>query len=222
MISRHRPLAAPPRRGTRAPGWGRVSVLVALSLLLAPSLAPAQAPSPEEALLVVLEYLPDRSEVFEGWHLGVDPEWAQGIHDRAAIDADAHRELPARIAEAEELPFYPGEDFGRIICDASPDPEEAPENCRFSHGSRSLLRLIVMSSDEEQGVTTVHAFSHLIHSVAIRYQGEWRVGAPSRQFILEVEHGADGRAEVMVDRGVIMLRNGAAPIDEVRTPPPDR
>jgi len=220
MTRRHPTSMNPAHGGTGAPGWRSATVLVALSLLLAPSIATAQAPSPEEALNVVVEHLRDRSEVFDDWHLGVDPEWAGRIYAGAVIDAARHHELLRGIAEAGGLPFYPGEDFGRVVCAAPSNPERAPENCRFSHGTRSILRIIVLSTDEEGGVTKVHAISGSLRPVAVWLSGEWLVGAPSRVIMLDVEYGPGGRAQVMVDRTVTALRSGAVSIDEIRGAPP--
>jgi len=205
--------------GRRTPVRGIASVLVALSLLLIPNHASAQSPSPEEALDVAVEHLRDRSEVFDDWHLGVDPAWAGWVRSDVVIDAAGHRELLTRIAEAGELPFYPGEDFGRVVCAASPDPELPPENCRFSHGTRSMLKLIVVST-EERGVTQVLAFSRRLLPVATLHRGELRVGSPSRVLILNVEYDRDGLARVNTEETVTARSSGAVAIDEIRGSPP--
>jgi hypothetical protein len=195
-------------------------VLIALSLILMPSITMAQAPSPEEALDAVAEYVRDQTWVVGDWQLGVDAVRAARVHPEAVVDPITHRGILSRVAEARELPFYAGEDFGRVVCDASPDPERPAVDCRFSHGTSSLLMLTVVSSDRERGVTRVHAFSGPLSEPARWYDNELRVGFNTHSIVLEVEYDSSGVARVNPEGAVAILRQGFKTVDEVRGAPP--
>jgi hypothetical protein len=203
--------------GARTPGWGIALVCAILSLLLVPNMASAQAPSPEEALDVVADYVRYKTWVVGEWHLGVDAVRTSQQHPNAVASPSAHRQILSRVAEAKELPFYAGEDFGRVICDASPDPEQAAANCRFAHGTRSMLMLTVVSSDEETGITRVEAFSAVAGDVPHWHDGEVWTGWNTHTITLEVEYATDRSPQLGQGRSFGIFRSGNTPVDEIRS-----
>lgn len=195
-------------------------VLVVPSLLLIPTIAIAQAPAPEEALEAVVEHLRDDPGVIGDWRLGFDSVRAEQHLPDVSIDAATHRGLLARIAERREVPFYGGEDFGRVICDASADPERPADNCAFSHGTRSILILTVVFSDEGRGITRVQAVSGSIRDSAHRRDGALWTSFASRTAVFDMVYDAAGALQFS-DSGVAqILRHGSARVDEIRGTPP--
>jgi hypothetical protein len=190
-----------------------------LFLLLLPGIVMAQAPAPEEALDAVVGHLRDSARPSGTGRLGFDSARAARFFPNAVLDAAAHREILARIAEARELPFYPGEDFGRVACDASSDPEWPGVNCRFVHGTGTMLTLTVISTDEERGVTRVDVFSVILGSLARRSGDEVRAGRNTRHTALDVEYDRDGSAQVILG-SPIEFAQGFVSVDEIRGTPP--
>jgi hypothetical protein len=206
--------------GARTPGRGIALVLAALPLLVVPSIASAQAPSPEEALGVVVEYLRGQTWAVGDWHLGYDADWASRQHPDAVVDAATHRGLLARIAEDRQLPFYPGEDFGRVVCDSSPDSALPAVNCRFPHGTRTMLMLTVVSSDAERGVTQVAVYSAIVDGTPHLHAGGVRAGRNTRGITLDVEYDPDGSPSVGGGERGVRFGMGHTPVDEIRGTPP--
>jgi hypothetical protein len=193
---------------------GIAPVLTAMLVMLTPGIVMAQAPSPEETLRVVAEHLRDSDLVLRGWHLGFDSVRSARHLPNAPIDAAERREILARVAADRELPVHPGADFGRVVCDRSPDPDWAGVNCRYSHGTRSILAISVVSSDEERGVTRVDVFSAIISSTARRSGDDVHVGMNHRHTTLGVEYARDGSPQV-IPGGIEFGQRGVVSVDEI-------
>ncbi len=190
-------------------------------LLLVPGLGNAQAPSPEQALRVVAEYVEEQlATTSADWRLGFDTLRGGRLGPESPIDPAEHREILGRIAAERDLPFYPGEDFGRVLCDASPDPEHPGVNCRLSHGTRSMLTFVVVSSDDERGVTELRAMLGTVGETALRHDGGIRSGFANRTFNLEVVYDEAGSPRIRDDDSLLIFRNGYAEVDEIRSAPP--
>jgi len=191
----------------RSIGRGTASGLIVLSLLLIPSIGTSQAPSPEEALSVAADYLRDQTWVVGDWYLGVDAVRMAGIAPQVVGEVATHREILSRIADSRGLSFYPGEDFGRVICDASADAQAPPTDCRFSHGTRAMLNLAVVSSDVERGIVRVRVFSAVVGRVATRSEGQLRTAFNSMTADLEIEYDRTG-APRMAEGQRVMVATG--------------
>jgi len=199
----------------RTPGQRLGPVLPVLVLLLMPIPAAAQAPSPTDALAAVVEHLRDDSRIANNWYLGVDAVVASEHHPATAIDAASHREVLARIADARGLPYYSGEDFGRVICVASASPEGPPENCRFSHGTGSMLMLTIVTSDEIPGVTQVEVRSQVVGG-ASREEGELVTFRAGAIIALDVAYDAAGSPQVSEGRVPTLHWHGRGGVDEIQ------
>jgi len=197
-------------------GGGVSWVFALLFLFLLPNIVIAQAPAPEEALEAVVECLRDDPAVIGDWRLGFDSVRAERHLPDVRVDAASHREVLTRIAERRGIPFYGGEDFGRVICDASSDPERPAVNCEFSHGTRAMLMLTVAFSDEDHGITRVHAVSGAISASAHLRDGDLWTGFGSRTAVFDMVYDSEGNLQFS-DSGIAQIfRQGSAPVDEIR------
>jgi hypothetical protein len=216
-MSKHHLKGAPQARdGGTWFGWRIVGVLALLSFLLMPNGAIAQTPSAEEALDVVVRYL--ESELGHGFngYLGFDAVRVARLNPDSSVDPEVHRTILARIAEGRSFPFYPGDDFGRVVCDATSNPDQPGSNCRFTHGTRQMVIVTVVSSNEDRGTAQVRAFAGSVADFATWYGSELRAGFSSRQIDLDVEYGSDGSVQIIADSALTLFRNGWTEVHQVR------